>query len=60
MDRSTGMETKTKRNISLGGGFAHKDQSTGNFTVEMMIQCINEIKQVEAVAAAKGGTPKLS
>ena len=29
-DSSTG--TKTKRNTSPGGGSAHKDQSTGNFT----------------------------
>ena len=57
-DRSTGKETK--RNTSLGGGSAHKDQSTGNFTADTMIQCINEIKQVEAEAAAKGQTPKLS
>ena len=57
-DRSTG--TKTKRNTSPGGGSAHKDQSTGNFTADTMIQCINEIKQVEAEAAAKGQTPKLS
>ena len=60
IDRSTGTETKTKRNTSLGGGSAHKDQSTGNFTADMMIQCINEIKQVEVEAAAKGQTPKLS
>ena len=57
-DRSTG--TKTKRNTSPGGGSAHKDQSNGNFTADTMIQCINEIKQVEAEAAAKGQTPKLS
>ena len=57
-DRSTG--TKTKRNTSPGGGSAHKDQSTGNFTADTMIQCINEIKEVEAEAAAKGQTPKLS
>ena len=57
-DRSTG--TKTKQNTSPGGGSAHKDQSTGNFTADTMIQCINEIKQVEAEAAAKGQTPKLS
>ena len=57
-DRST--RTKTKRNTSPGGGSAHKDQSTGNFTADTMIQCINEIKQVEAEAAAKGQTPKLS
>ena len=60
MDRSTGKETETKQNTSPGGGSTHKDQSTGKFTAEMMIQCINEIKQVEAEAAAKGKTPKLS
>ena len=54
------METKTKQNTSPGGGSAHRDQSTGNFTVDTMIQCINEIKQVKAEAAAKGETPKLS
>ena len=59
-DRSTRMETKTKQNTSPGGGSTHRDQSTGNFTADMMIQCINEIKQVEAEAAAKGETPKLS
>ena len=59
-NRSTGKETKTKRNTSPGGGSAHRDQSTGNFTENMMIQCINEIKQVEVEAAAKGELPKLS
>ena len=59
-DRSTGKETKTKRNTSPGRGSAHRDQSTGNFTANTMIQCINEIKQVEAEAAAKGELPKLS
>ena len=59
-DRSTGKETETKQNTSPGRGSTHKDQSTGKFTVETMIQCINEIKQVEAEAAAKGETPKLS
>ena len=59
-DRSTGKETKTKRNTSLGGGSAHRDQSTGNFMANMMMQCINEIKQVKAEAAAKGELPKLS
>ena len=59
-DRSTGKETKTKQNTSPGGGSAHKDQSTGNFMVDTMIQCINEIRQVEAEAAAKGKQPKLS
>ena len=59
-DRSTGKETKTKQNTSLGRGSAHRDQLTGNFMANMMIQCINEIKQVEAEAAAKGELPKLS
>ena len=59
-DKSTGTETKTKQNTSPGRGSAQKDQSTGNFMVDTMIQCINEIKQVEAEAAAKGQTPKLS
>ena len=57
-DRSTGKETK--QNTSPGRGSAHRDQSTGNFMVNMIIQCINEIKQVEAEAAAKGKLPKLS
>ena len=57
-DRSTGKETK--RNTSPGRGSAHKDQSTGNFTADMMIQCINEIVQVEAEAAANNEPPKLS
>ena len=35
-----------------------KGRSTGK--ADTMIQCINEIKQVEAEAAAKGQTPKLS
>ena len=43
-DRSTGKKSKTKRDTSPGGGSAHKDQSTGNFMVDTMIQCINEIK----------------
>ena len=58
MDKSTG--TETKWNTSPGGGSAHRDQSTGNFMADTMIQCINKIKQVEAEAAAKGQTPKLS
>ena len=57
-DRSIGKETK--RNTSPGRGSAHRDQSTGNFMANMMIQCINEINQVEAEAAAKGELPKLS
>ena len=60
MDRSTREETKTKRNTSLGGGSAHRHQSTGNFMANTMIQCINEIKQIKAEAAAKGELPKLS
>ena len=59
-DRSTGKETKTKRNTSPGRGSAHRDQSTGNLMANMMIQCNNEIQQVEAEAAAKGELPKLS
>ena len=57
-DRSTRKETT--RNTSLGGGSAHKDQSTGNFTAAMMMQCINEIVQVEVEAAANNEPPKLS
>ena len=57
-DRSTGKETK--RNTSLDGGSAHRDQSTGNFTANTMMQCINEIVQVEAEAAANNEPPKLS
>ena len=57
-DRSTGKGTK--RNTSPGGGSAHKDQSTGNFTAETMMQCINEIVQVEAEAAANSKPRKLS
>ena len=49
-DRSTGKETK--RNTSPGGGSAQRDQSTGNFTADTMMQCINEIVQVEVEAAA--------
>ena len=59
-DRSTGKETKTKRNTSPGRGSAHRDQSTGNFTANTMILCINEIKQVKAEAAANNKPPKLS
>ena len=59
-DRSTGKETKTKQNTSPGRESAHRDQSTGNFTADMMIHCINEIKQVEVETAAKGEQPKLS
>ena len=57
-DRSTGKETK--RNTSLGGGSTHRDQSTGNFRVDTMMQCINEIVQVEAEAAVNKEPPKLS
>ena len=59
-DRSTRKETKTKRNTSLGRGSTHRDQSTGNFMADMMIQCINEIKQVKVEAAANNEPPKLS
>ena len=58
MDMSTGKETKNKRNTSPGGGSAHRDQFTVNFTADTMIQCINEIKQVKAEAAVKGELPK--
>ena len=54
-DRSTGKGTK--RNTSPGGGSAHKDQSTGNFTADTMMQCINEIVQVKAEAAANNEPP---
>ena len=57
-NRSTGKETK--RNTSLGGGSAHRDQSTGNFTADTMMWCINEIVQVKAEAAANDEPPKLS
>ena len=57
-DRSTGKETK--QNTSPGRGSTHRDQSTGNFMVTTMIQCINKINQVKAEAAAKGELPKLS
>ena len=57
-DRSTRKETK--RNTSPGGGSTHRDQSTGNFTADTMMQCINEIVQVEAEAAANNEPPKLS
>ena len=57
-DRSTRKETK--QNTSPGGGSAHKDQSTGNYTADTMMQCINEINQVKAEAAANNEPPKLS
>ena len=62
-------QTKTKRNTtdkknkpatSPGGGSAHKDQSTGNFTADVMQACVDEIKRVEAQAAAKGEEPAMS
>ena len=59
-DRSTRKETKTKQNTSPDRGSAHRDQSTGNFMVDTMIQCINEIIQVEVEAAANNEPPKLS
>ena len=52
------MDHKNKPTTSLGGGSAHKDQSTGNFTADAMAACIEEIKRVEAEAAAKGEQPK--
>ena len=64
MDRD---QTKTKQNTmdkklitSPGGGSSHKDQSTRNFTADVMAACIEEIKRVEAEAAAKGEKPTLS
>ena len=59
-NKSTRKDKKNKQNTSPGGGSAHKDQSTGNFTATAMIECIAEIKKVEAEAAAKGAAPKLS
>ena len=53
-------DQKKKPTTSPGGGSAHKDQSTGNFTADVMAACIEEIKRVEAEAAAKGEQPKLS
>ena len=47
---------KNKPTTSPGGGSAHKDQSTGNFTADAMAACIEEIKRVEAEAAAKGNS----
>ena len=54
------MDQKKKPTTSPGGGSAHKDRSTGNFTADVMAACIEEIKRVEAEAAAKGEQPKLS
>ena len=51
-------DQKKKPTTSPGGGSAHKDQSTGNFTADVMAACIEEIKRVEAEAAAKGEQPK--
>ena len=53
-------DQKNKPTTSPGGGSAHKDQSTGNFTMDVMAACIEEIKRVEAEAAAKGEQPELS
>ena len=50
-------DQKKKPTTSPGGGSAHKDQSTGNFTADAMAACIEEIKRVEAEAAAKGEQP---
>ena len=52
------MDHKNKPTTSPGGGSAHKDQSTGNFTADAMAACIEEIKRVEVEAAAKGEQPK--
>ena len=57
-DRSTGKGTK--RNTSPGRGSTHRDRSTGNFTADTMMQCINEIVQVKVEAAANNAPPKLS
>ena len=57
-DRSTGKQTK--QNTSPGGGSTHRDQSTGNFTADTMMRCINKTVQVEAEAAANNKPPKLS
>ena len=51
-------DQKKKPTTSPGGGSAHKDQLTGNFTADAMAACIEEIKRVEAEAAAKGEQPK--
>ena len=52
-------DQKKKLTTSPGGGSAHKDLSTWNFTVDAMAACIKEIKRVEARAAAKGEQPKI-
>ena len=53
-------EKNKKPATSPGGGSAHRDQSTGNFTADVMQTCIDEIKQIEAEAAAKGEPPAMS
>ena len=52
-------DQEKKPTTSPGGGSAHKDQSTGNFTADVMAACIEEIKRVEAEVAVKGEQPKI-
>ena len=42
---------KNKPTTSPSGGSAHKDQLTGNFTTDVMVACIKEIRRAEAKAA---------
>ena len=53
-------DKKNKPTTSPGGGSAHRDQSTGNFTADVMQTCVDEIKRIEAEAAAKGEPPAMS
>ena len=52
------MDHKNKPTTSPGGESTHQDQSTGNLPADAMAACIEEIKRVEAEAAAKGEQPK--
>ena len=49
----------TKRHSDGGdrGGSTHANQSIGNFTADIMAQCIAEIHRVEAEAKAEGKVP---
>ena len=49
-------DQKKKPTTSPGGGSAHKDQSTGNFTVDVMAACIKEIKRVERRLQRRGNS----
>ena len=51
-DKKQKKDTKLHSGEGDRGGSTHANESIGNFTADMMAQCIVKIKQVEAEAKA--------